>query len=371
MRKRNLSEFMCIEMLYDYKSGKLDPLRHQAVEEGLQASPRVREELKKLSIGISYCDKLKNISISEPLVDLILDHPKPSEKIFSKVRWSGLPQPVRWALEAVVVAVAIALFVTQVPDLFRGEKPEAESLLVKKFDIKPPGPEMSAETDVSGEESTKIAETDPLDSQPAQQAQVVIKPSAPVVATKEIPTLLKPLTPEPVKKVEPVTATPVATTPTAVATAPVVAAPATTAAQTPVAVEKPVSKKGNAYVYRMTMYVDDVDKVTPEIVTLVAGLGGEKAGEVELGWRRKGGSYFHFSVPQANSASLQDGLKKYAQFNMIKSAHPRVMPEGIERYILWVEKKNAGGAQAPAEGVEESESPVDHTQGTSPENEAN
>jgi len=208
MRKRNLSEFMCIEMLYDYKSGKLDPLRHQAVEEGLQSSPRVREELKKLTIGISYCDKLKNVSVSEPLVDLIFDQPKPSEKVLSKLKWASFPQPVRWALEAVVVAVAIALFVTQVPNLFKGEKIETNSMLVKKFDIKPPGPEVVAETDVTAKEETVVAnvtpaEVDPLEAKPVEEAKVEpVKPTAPVIASKEIPLLLRPPPPGPIKKAE-------------------------------------------------------------------------------------------------------------------------------------------------------------------------
>ncbi|MES2769397.1 MAG: hypothetical protein V4596_09645 [Bdellovibrionota bacterium] len=355
MRKRNLSEFMCIEMLYDYKSGKLDPLRHQAVEEGLQSSPRVREELKKLSIGISYCDKLKNISVSEPLVDLILDQPKPTEKLFSKLKWNSFPQPVRWALEAVVVAVAIALFVTQVPNLFKGEETQPDSMLVKKFDIKPPGPEMVAETEISGKEETG-----------EQIAVADVKLKAPIIASKEIPLLLKPSI-EPIKPEDTKPTEVAAVAPQAPATTPVATAP----------VAKPAPKKGNAYVYRMTMYVEDVDTVTPEIATLISSLGGEKAGEVELGWRRKGGSYFHFSVPQNNSGTLQDGLKKYAPFNIVKSSHPRIMPEGIERYILWVEKKNIGGAAgAGSSGMEDSEEggegstvpAEDSSQGPTPEN---
>lgn len=313
-------------MLYDYKMGRLDPLRHQAVEEGLASSPKVREELKKLTIGISYCDKLKNISVSEPLMDLILDQPKPAKKIFSKLRWGNFPQPVRWAFEAVVVAVAIALFVTQVPELFKGESSESKSVVVKKFDIKPSEPQATV------------------------KAEVVEKKPQPIIASKEIPPLLRPPTPEP----------PSPTTPTTVAVGALDTTPAAT-------ITKPIEakpiKKGNAYVYRMTMYVDDVDTVTPEIVNLISGLGGEKAGEVELGWRRKSGSYFHFSVPQDNSPALQEGLKKYANFNIIKSVHPRVMPEGVERYILWVEKKNAGDASAgeTTEESTESENPMEES----------
>lgn len=374
MRKRNLSEFMCIEMLYDYQSEKLDALRSMAVEEGLESSPKVRAELKKLSLGISYCNKLKNISVSQELIELIHNQPKTTEKILSKVQWHRFPQPVRWALEAVVVAVAIALFVTQVPDLFKSDRVEIDSLLVKKFDIKPP-----EETPVAVTEEIKVAykapETVPMDLQPVDGTKPVekaIEKPVAIVATKEIPSLLQP----PPKVVPPVEAkpekVPVETVVAAIATAP--AAETTVPAET----QKAVPKKGNAYVYRMTMFVEDVDHVTSEIVALISSLSGEKAGEVELGWRRKGGSYFHFSVPQSNSVAMQEGLKKYAQFQIVKSSHPRVMPEGTERYILWVEKKSTGEESnaEPNEGSAESPEAVapaeNDTQGPSEEtNEAN
>ncbi len=362
MRKRNLSEFMSIELLYDYKSGKLDPLRREAVEEALQSSPRVREELKKLSIGMSYCDKLKNVSVSEPLVDLILNEPKPTQRIFSKLKWTRLPQPVRWAFEAVVVAVAIALFVTQMPELFKDSSTPSESIVVKKFDGR------AVEEQV--EDSSEI--------------QVEVKPEAvqtPVVASKEIPELLKPLLPE--EEAKPDTPQVIATAPTP----PPAAAPGKTATAvvSETAKETPV-KKGNAYVYRMTMRAADVDTITPEIVALITGLGGEKAGEVQLGWRRKGGSYFHFSIPMVNSPALREGLKKYSTFNIVKSAHPRVMPEDTERYILWLERipppsteteevdssagedGNAQGGAQSTDGEDLQDSPPGSTQETNEEN---
>lgn len=357
MRKRNLSEFMSIELLYDYKSGKLDPLRREAVEEALQSSPRVRDELKKLSIGMSYCDRLKNVSVSEPLVDLILNEPKPTQKLFSNFKWSRLPQPVRWAFEAVVVAVAIALFVTQMPELFKDSSTKSESFVVKKFDGKP----TERVEDSSEIQAEAVPATAPI--------------TTPVVASKEIPVLLRPPeldlhTPQ--------------DAPVVSAAVPTQSLPATPA---PKVVEATPAKVGNAYVYRMTMRVSDVDVVTPEIVTLITGLGGEKAGEVQLGWRRKGGSYFHFSVPMLNSPALREGLKKYSTFNIVKSAHPRIMPADTERYILWVEKipsaepesleqdvsfdDGTGSSEAtPPEGrpADSNQAPVDATQETNEEN---
>jgi hypothetical protein len=295
MRKRSLSEFMGSEMLYDYKSGRLDSHRTMAVEEVLESSPKVRKELKTLTAGIEYCEKLKAINVSDQLTDFIVNQPTIVEKIISALRWSRLPQPVRWAFEAVVVAVAIALFVVQMPELFKDQQVKSDSVIVKKFDLTPP------------------TETVP-ESAPEPVATIPVPEPAP--------------TPLPA--------------PEAIAPPVVVSPPP---------IEKPIEKKGNAYVYRMTMFVDDVDKVTPEVVALIESLGGSKAGEVELGWRRKGGSYFHFSIPMATTTALQEGLKKYAPFNMIKSNHPRVMPADTERFILWMEKR---GGEAEVESAEAS-----------------
>jgi hypothetical protein len=340
MRKRNLSEFMCIEMLYDYKSEKLDALRKQAVEEGLQASPRVREELRKLSIGMSYCEKLKSTRITEPLVDFVINQPKPAEKFLSHFRWKAFPQPVRWAFEAILVAVAISLFVTQMPELFKGHKKSDSGFVVKKFDLKPTEPTkppLVASKDLeAGKPAEKPAE------KVAEKAPTPTVPTTPISAT---PLVLAPTTPI-AKTVEPV---PVKPAEPAQVTAAVT--PESTAEKT---AEKPkVAKKGNAYLYRMIMQVDNADKVTPQVTALITSLGGEKAGEVELGWRRRGGSYYHFTLPKANNQAFQDGLKKFGVFSMVKSAHPRVMPEDTERFILWLEERKPAGATTPKDQVQE------------------
>lgn len=305
MKKRSLSEFMCMEMLYDYKSEKLDALRSQAVEECLSSSPRVRDELKKLTLGMNYCDKLKEVKVSLPLIEAISTQPKPTEKLISKFSFSQLPQPVKWGLEAVVVAVAIALFVTQVPELFKGQE---SSLVVRKI-------ETNNDIEVEQKEEAIDVEQPQLAQQPVAKEEVVAKNE--VAKQKEsIP--------------------PSSNTVTQVAI--VSASPST---QAPNSAEQVVAKpaKRQGYVYRLVMFVDNVDDVTPQIVQLLETNGGKKAGEVELGWRRKGGSYFHFTIPKQSYAVVTEGLKQYSDFNIVKSDHPRVMPEGVERFILWVEER--------------------------------
>lgn len=306
MKKRSLSEFMCMEMLYDYKSDKLDALRSQAVEECLSSSPRVRDELKKLTLGMNYCDKLKEIKVSLPLIEAISSQPKPTEKLISKLGFTQLPQPVKWGLEAVVVAVAIALFVTQVPELFKGQE---DSLVVRKI-------ETSNDIEVEQKEESIDVDQSHIAQQSAETKVAVNPPEAPKVKESV-------LVEDKVVK-------------------PDVMAVATPGSQTSAPlpesiVVKPVKKQG--YVYRLVMFVDNVDEVTPQIVQLLETNGGKKAGEVELGWRRKGGSYFHFTIPKQNYGLVTEELKKYSDFNIVKSDHPRVMPEGVERFILWVEER--------------------------------
>lgn len=327
MKKRNLSEFMCIEMLYDYKTGNLDPLRKQAVEESLQESPRAREELRRLTVGMSYTDKLQKTIVTQPLVDYILHQPKPTEKFFSKFHWDVFPQPVRWALESIVVAVAIALFVTQAPELFKAiGKKEDGGLVIKKFDIQ------SIETKEGLQPEAPASKVAEKQAEPEKE----ILPSKPLVMA-------------PTPSAEPVAQPQTKLQEASQASAQVEAA------------EKKV-KKGNAYLYRMVMQSTNVEGVTPQVVTLIQSLGGEKAGEVELGWRRKGGSYFHFSLPKEANQTFLDSLKKIGQFSISKTSHPRIMPEDKERFILWInELKPEGNRDQP--GADENKTST----GASPE----
>lgn len=307
MKKRSLSEFMCMEMLYDYKSQKLDGLRTQAVEECLISSPRVREELKKLTLGMAYCEKLKDVKVSVPLMEAIMSQPKPAQKIMSRIGFTSLPQPVKWGLEAVVVAVAIALFVTQVPELFKARE---DSLVVRQIETTQEVGTSEAPQESTVEQIPALAQN--VQKQDTQKTQLE-ETAKPVVAIA--PTVLLP-------------------TPT---TQPQESSATQQPPSAPIAAAKPAKRQG--YVYRLVMFTDQVDTITPQIVALIQSNGGEKAGEVELGWRRKGGSYFHFTLPQQNYAVVTEELKKFSDFNIVKSEHPRVMPEGVERFILWVEEK--------------------------------
>jgi hypothetical protein len=108
----------------------------------------------------------------------------------------------------------------------------------------------------------------------------------------------------------------------------------------PAATSPPVvasAKASRGYVYRAFMTLADLENVAPKITQQIKELGAEKAGEVELGWRRGSGRYYHFSMPESNEQRLLETLRGYGPVRISKDPHPRVMPEGQVRFILWVE----------------------------------
>lgn len=95
--------------------------------------------------------------------------------------------------------------------------------------------------------------------------------------------------------------------------------------------------KAKGFVYRAFMTLDNLEDIGPKITADLVALGAEKAGEVELGWRRGTGRYYHFALPETNEKKVIERLQVYGPVRISKDPHPRVMPPGQVRFILWVE----------------------------------
>jgi hypothetical protein len=119
---------------------------------------------------------------------------------------------------------------------------------------------------------------------------------------------------------------------------PAVLATAPTTVATNVATN--VAKSSRSFVYRAFMTLSDLEDITPKITQQIKELGAEKAGEVELGWRRGSGRYYHFTIPENSEQRLLESLRVYGPVRISKDPHPRLMPEGQVRFILWIESGN-------------------------------
>jgi len=89
--------------------------------------------------------------------------------------------------------------------------------------------------------------------------------------------------------------------------------------------------------YRVYMSVSNLDSKVPQVVELIERMGGEKAGQKELGYLKPKGRGFHFKLPANNLELLFAALKDFGRVRIDKERHWRKMQDGESRAILWVE----------------------------------
>ncbi|MCB0393564.1 MAG: hypothetical protein KDD25_03355 [Bdellovibrionales bacterium] len=296
--KRHLSEFLCRELLYDYAIGDLDPIRKVAVQESLESFPELEDELKALEHGIRYLNKISETEISEPLYHRVIE----DNSWFSKINnFKSWPNWVRWSLEAGLVAGLVVLTISLVPDEFWMKDTSRWEIGSTELGTSQAELEMSDETDEEAE-ITQKEEEGPTPTGSEDVASAKISGDESETAATE---------------------------------------PGETKSTEATATTRKADKRAKGYVIRMYMFSDRVDEITPLIVEKIENIGGKKAGEVRLGWRKKQGSYFHFSIPEDKNSEFTRFISQFGDVRISKDEHPRVMPEGTERYILWVEEVNA------------------------------
>jgi hypothetical protein len=340
--KRKLTPFLAHEMLFDFATGQLDPDRRAAVEAFIQEDAESQHLLDAIRKGLAYADSLKSIELTDEVL-LELDQSENFVSLSKRIaRWSEWPDSLRWSIIAVAISVCTAALVVLIPwksmPIFKSG-PTFDSGTIEMARVEPrksngEDPNLASNPG----EDVKEADSGPLEgsgdeefSDEASGAVAAQHPVQPPIA------FVKP-TPPPKP-----TATPVA-----FAVAKPTPKPAATPLPTPavVAVQAPTtapvaasasSKASRSFVYRAFMTLGDLEDLAPKITQQIKELGAEKAGEVELGWRRGSGRYYHFTIPEANEQKLLENLRVYGPVRISKDPHPRVMPEGQVRFILWIE----------------------------------
>ena len=70
-------------------------------------------------------------------------------------------------------------------------------------------------------------------------------------------------------------------------------------------VDKSAQTKSTGWIYRGQFHVTNAEMVSPKIKDKIKDMGGQKAGEVEIGWQKTPNIYyFHFTVPEAILVSV-------------------------------------------------------------------
>lgn len=292
--QRKISSFIGQELLYDYMTDQLDPERKKAVEEFIKEKPEAQIEIKKIQNGIQYLSLLAETQVSEALRKKINQPTSYFQVLLQKIHFDDWPPPARMGLEACLVAFGITAFAVFIP-------------WNRMIDVKWRSPQVI------------LSEIDKrLVKKPLEEAEVGAKEqfsfpdegSGSEVAKTTTTTLLVVTPPSPPVQEKPV-----------------------------VAKQASVEPKATGFLYRGTIRMTNPKVVAAKIVEKISALGARKAGNVELGWSKGSGAYFHFTLPESKYEETLEIFKEYGELKIQKEKHERVMPDGIIRLIIDAEEK--------------------------------
>ncbi|OFZ16480.1 MAG: hypothetical protein A2Z20_09960 [Bdellovibrionales bacterium RBG_16_40_8] len=283
---RKLSRFIAQEMLYDYTQNRLDSERMQAIQSYLKQSPELRQDLNTLIEAERYADNIAETRISlEHLNEL--NNIRPLRAIvIEKIKWKNWPELFKWTAEALLISTVVAIGAMLVPwDKINLNFPQREAMVTLVEVNKKPVPTQAPEP-TKASALVKIAATNPPlqdNINLAQDEEVNVDEAA--------------------------------------------------------SKQKVIPLKG--MLYRVMITAENSQKIADEVKLKIDEIGGTKAGQVELGWRKKNpdGNYFHFVFAADKYDQLIKMLGSYSSIRIYKNPHERVMPDGQLRMILWIEDK--------------------------------
>jgi len=347
--RRKLTPFLCREMLFDYATGNLDATRRVAMEEFLRTDKEcqgIHEEIRK---GIEYAEHLASLQVNQAVLMELRDVENAISLSRRYTSWYEWPETLRWSITAVMISMILAGAVAVVPwkniPILRQWVDSA--FKVKQLEVIEVAqlPRASDEAQIEAVQEQQEG-TLPIDEGSGdEETEVVLEvlpdtDQAPV--TVQLPlTMLGALAlvpPSPTPNL--LQASPGQLSPIPDSSFKTVAAEPTAAATETKATSRAESR-ASGFVSRAFMTLTNLDDIGPKIVDHIVELGGEKAGEVELGWERGTGRYYHFVLPEEGQERLLEKLRAYGPVRLSKDPHPRVMPAGQVRFILWIEAGNS------------------------------
>lgn len=314
--QREISSFFAKELIYDYLTNSLDADRIKAVEKELKSNTDLAQEVAQIKAGLHYTEKLSESYVDESVLEEIKMPSSYLQVALRKVNFGQWPSGLKLGFEATLVALGVTILSLMVPwhRLVHWNWVSSSEVTLSEIDrtfTKPVADsEPNTETiDFPDEDTNIVNMTGETSTSTTTTLAVAVaeatKDSKAVAATSPTTTTLRPT--------------------------------ATTLVATVVA-------KSQGELYRGSIEVTNVAAVSPKIVEKLAELGARKAGQVELGWRKGTGSYFHMTVPKDRYDELVGVFDQYGELKIQKEKHERVMPDGIIRLIIDV-KEEAEKAQ--------------------------
>ncbi len=372
--KRQLTPFLCQQMLYEYATNRLDPERMADMDAFLATDPTSQRELTAVRQGLQYAEQLAHVELAPQLAERFDGAENFLSFIYRAFEWDEWPETLRWSVSALTISVLVAGIVTvipwkKIPRFSRQQKTSVELAQIPAATKPDPTvaeadlPDLhedaaAADAQIAANEETETSGDEHDDGSgfvqpvPPDVEATLLPPGGAVITGKQIPTtgnvavtqprassgptnnVINEITSDTVQGyIDGAAPGPIKPGPTTVAKR----ADATAAAAVADQVTANRGAKTRGFVYRAFMNLSNLETVSAQITQGLVDLGSEKAGEVPLGWRRGTGSYFHFTAPESNEQKILDLLRAYGPVRFSKDPHPRQMPIGQIRFILWIE----------------------------------
>lgn len=329
-KARELTDFFSEELVYDYITKSIDSERQQAFEKHLLKSNKVKEKLAHTNAVLNQIEELNRIRISEEVMILLQPQRKSLVGQFKKgLRSQQFQSRKYFYLQYIFIFSAISFFVFLTPwrQLIPWMTFDNEGKVVltevrnSKDDIKK---RMQARQDEMANDKTTEFTDEADDEVAVADAVAVSNPPQPAV-------------PEKATEVGP---------PASPGKAPLAKVP--TPAQVEANLKAPTKVEGavvaaadTGYVYRGTVRIASLEVNGEKITEYIKSIGGRKAGDVELGWKKGPKTlYYHFTVPESKYEELKTYMERFGRTKLSKDKHPRKMPQGIIRLIVEVEESS-------------------------------
>ena len=338
-----MSNFMAQELLFDYVTDQLDSERQKSVREFVLGSPEAQADIQKIKAGLAYVDRLSQTLIADSVLTQVKAPTTYFQLVHQKMRIEHWSTGIKMGLEVLLVAVFIISISLLIPwhkmmeinwsisrdvILAEVEKKQAHSIDGDgQGEILPSDGSVSKTTDgaeVYPDEAVGKIKPVPNKTAAAHLAETV----TPNVTGNSVVQSQAPLVP-----------------PTETVSIPVQESKAQANANAPTSSSSTKDTGAGAehkgFLFRGSIVVTNVPTVTAKFVEKIQELGGRKAGEVELGWKKGDSSYFHMTIPESKYSAFIEFAKDYGVFKVSKEKHERVMPEGIVRVIFTIDEKKS------------------------------
>lgn len=306
MTDQELSCFFVRELfpLKTESGSGLDTHRIQKIETLLAACKKCRDYYSKLEKARATVIDLAGTKPSPAMISYLKEEHHFWKDTLAAWGWKRWPSTLKWAVELSVTTTVLILTVHYFPWLrlartVQNMRPAApvvvtaqtpEPAPVKIQTSETPGPEVQAQMQAQPTESPGlIAKVTPISKEEASDAETTAK-------EEENP-------------------------------------------QTAGVVAKESEQKMLGFVWRGSLKVDELnDEVADHVSKVIRDLGGTKAGQVELGWRRGKQRYYHFILPEDNYEKFLSVLNELGIVQLTQERHQRTIRPGHMRIIMTVEE---------------------------------